>query len=131
MFMLDTNIISDVIRNPDGRAAEALLQAGQDAVCTSIVAACELRYGSQKKGSARLAGKVEEFLSEIEVLPLDRPVDETYALLRCALEAAGTPIGHNDLLIAAHAAMVGATLVTDNGGEFHRIKTLPVVNWMR
>ena len=131
MFMLDTNIISEVIRNPDGKAAEALLRAGQDAVCTSIVVACELRYGSRKKGSARLAGKVEDFLSEIEVLPLDRPVDEAYARLRCALEAAGTPIGHNDLLIAAHAAMVGATLVTDQGAEFQRIETLPVVNWMR
>ncbi|TJW27208.1 MAG: type II toxin-antitoxin system VapC family toxin, partial [Mesorhizobium sp.] len=53
-FMLDTNIISDMIRNPAGRAASAILRVGEDAVCTSIVVASELRYGCVRKGSAKL-----------------------------------------------------------------------------
>lgn len=129
-FMLDTNIISDMIRNPTGKAVSATLREGEDAVCTSIVVASELRYGCVKKGSSKLLKKVEELLAEIPVLPLDAPVDVQYGALRAELEGIGQTIGHNDLFIAAHARTLGATLVTANTGEFSRIKGLKVENWL-
>jgi tRNA(fMet)-specific endonuclease VapC len=129
-FMLDTNIISDMIRNPTGKAARAMAREGDAAVCTSIVVASELRYGCARKGSAKLLNKVEELLAEIPVLPLDVSVDAEYGALRTGLEAAGQIIGHNDLFIAAHARALGTTLVTANTGEFNRIKSLKVENWL-
>jgi tRNA(fMet)-specific endonuclease VapC len=129
-FMLDTNIISDVIRNPAGRAASAILRVGDAAVCTSIVVASELRYGCARKGSAKLLKKVEELLAEIPVLPLDVPVDARYGAIRAELQRIGQTIGQNDLFIAAHAYALGTTLVTANTGEFNRIKGLKVENWL-
>ena len=129
-FMLDTNIISDMIRNPTGKAVSAMLREGEDAVCTSIVVASELRYGCVKKGSAKLLQKVEALLAEIPVLPLDVPVDVQYGALRAELEGRGQAIGNNDLLIAAHACILDTTLVTANTGEFSRIKGLKVENWL-
>ncbi|WP_217569643.1 type II toxin-antitoxin system VapC family toxin [Mesorhizobium sp. GbtcB19] len=129
-FMLDTNIISDMIRNPAGKAAGAMAREGDAAVCTSIVVASELRYGCAKKGSAKLLKKVEELLAEIPVLPLDVPVDTEYGALRAELEGRGETIGHNDLFIAAHACVSGSTLVTANTAEFTRIRKLKVENWL-
>jgi len=129
-FMLDTNIISDMIRNPAGKAANAMAREGDAAVCTSIVVASELRYGCARKGSAKLLKRVEELLAEIPVLPLDVPVDAEYGALRAELEARGQTIGHNDLFIAAHACTLGTTLVTANTGEFNRIKGLKIENWL-
>jgi tRNA(fMet)-specific endonuclease VapC len=73
---------------------------------------------------------VEAILSEIAVLPFGAPADEAYARIRTALEAAGRPIGGNDLLIAAHAFAEGATLVTANVREFRRVGGLTVENWL-
>ncbi|BAB48992.1 type II toxin-antitoxin system VapC family toxin [Mesorhizobium japonicum] len=129
-FMLDTNIISDMIRNPAGKAAGAMVREGDAAVCTSIVVASELRYGCARKGSTKLLKKVEDLLAEIPVLPLDVPVDAEYGALRAELEAVGQPIGYNDLFIAAHACVLGTTLVTANIGEFTRIRKLKVENWL-
>ena len=129
-FMLDTNIISDMIQNPAGKAANAMVREGDAAVCTSIVVASELRYGCFRKGSTKLLKKVEDLLAEIPVLPLDVPVDVEYGALRAELEAVGQPIGHNDLFIAAHACVLGTTLVTANIGEFTRIRKLKVENWL-
>lgn len=129
-FMLDTNIISDIIRNPAGKAAIAMVREGDAAVCTSIVVASELRYGCARKGSTKLLKKVEDLLAEIPVLPLDVPVDAEYGALRAELESVGQPIGHNDLFIAAHACVLGTILVTANIGEFTRIRKLKVENWL-
>lgn len=128
-YMLDTNIVSELIRNPAGLAAQRAREAG-GAVCVSVIVAAELRYGCAKKGSARLLRRVEEFLSEVPVLPFDVPADGEYGSIRAELETAGRPIGSNDLLIAAHACTLGATVVTANVGEFQRIRGLGVQNWM-
>jgi tRNA(fMet)-specific endonuclease VapC len=128
--MLDTNIISDLIRNPQGKAAKRIAKVGEDNICTSIIVAAELRYGCAKSGSQRLLGVVEELLSEIEVLPLEAPADTEYGAVRTGLEAAGTPIGGNDLLIAAHALAVEAIVVTANADEFKRVRGLKVENWL-
>ena len=128
--MLDTNIISDLIRNPQGKAAKRIAKVGENNICTSIIVAAELRYGSAKSGSKRLLKAVEDLLGEISVLPFDVPADAEYGGIRSELEAAGKPIGGNDLLIAAHAYATGATIVTANTDEFKRIRGLNVENWL-
>jgi tRNA(fMet)-specific endonuclease VapC len=128
--MLDTNIVSDLIRNPQGKVAKRIAKLGEDNVCTSIIVAAELRYGCAKSGSKRLLKAVEDLLGEINVLPFDVPADSEYGGIRAELEAAGKPIGGNDLLIAAHAYATGATIVTANSGEFKRIRGLNVENWL-
>ena len=96
-YLLDTSIISDLIRNPQGKAAKRIAKVGEDSICTSIIVAAELRYGCAKRGSPRLAKAVEDLLGEINVLPFDVPADAEYGVIRSQLEAAGTPIGGNDL----------------------------------
>jgi tRNA(fMet)-specific endonuclease VapC len=129
-FMLDTNIISDLIRNPQGRTARQIAKVGEHNICTSIIVAAELCYGCAKSGSKRLTKAVEDLLGEITVLPFDSPADSEYGGIRSELEAAGTPIGGNDLLIAAHAHATGATVVTNNTNEFRRVRDLKVENWL-
>ena len=129
-YLLDTNIISDVIRNPDGHVARHIQRVGPKAIFTSIIVASELRYGCAKKGSARLLDRVNGLLETIPVLSLDIPTDAEYGDIRAKLEVAGQPIGMNDLLIAAHAQALGLTLVTDNTNEFSRIRGLKLENWL-
>ncbi|KAB7597623.1 type II toxin-antitoxin system VapC family toxin [Verminephrobacter eiseniae] len=129
-YLLDTNIISDVIRNPNGPAAHRIEQAGPKQIFTSIIVAAELRYGCAKKGSPQLRARVEGLLETVPVLPLDIPAAAGYGGIRAALEAAGQSIGMNDLLIAAHACALGLTLVTDDTREFSRIRDLKVENWL-
>jgi tRNA(fMet)-specific endonuclease VapC len=128
--MLDTNIMSGLIRNPQGKAAKRIARVGEDNVCTSIFVAAELRYGCAKSGSKRLLKTVEDLLGEISVLAFDVPADGEYGAIRSELEAGGTPIGSNDLLIAAHACATGATIVTANASEFKHICGLKVENWL-
>ena len=127
--MLDTNIVSEIIRNPTGHAAQRA-RAAEDSVCVSVIVAAELRYGCARKGSPQLLRRVEAFLAEVPVLPFDVPADNEYGSIRAELEAAGRPIGSNDLLIAAHACALAATAVTANVGEFGRIRGLNVENWL-
>jgi tRNA(fMet)-specific endonuclease VapC len=129
-YLLDTNIISDLIRNPQGKAAKQIAKVGEDRICTSIIVAAELRYGCARSGSRRLVDAVEELLGEIDVLPFDVPADAEYGALRARLEATGRQIGGNDLLIAAHAKATGATIVTANTSEFTRVRGLKVENWL-
>ena len=129
-YMLDTSIISDLIRDPKGKAAKRIAKVGEDRICTSIIVAAELRYGCAKRNSKRLTKAVEDLLAEIDVLPFEAPADAEYGAIRAALEAAGRPIGGNDSLIAAHARAVGATVVSANADEFKRVRGLKVENWL-
>jgi tRNA(fMet)-specific endonuclease VapC len=129
-YLLDTNIIADLVRSPRGRVAERIRAVGEKEVCTSIIVAAELRYGAAKKGSPRLTAQVEAILNALEVLPFELPADATYGQLRTRLERAGQPIGANDLLIAAHALALGYALVTANDREFARIDDLTRENWL-
>jgi tRNA(fMet)-specific endonuclease VapC len=130
-YLLDTNVVSDLIRNPQGRVAEHIRRVGEAQVCTSIIVAAELRYGAMKKGSPRLTAQLEAVLGGLDVLPFEAPADAAYGLTRTRLEQAGRPIGGNDLLIAAQAIALGYTIVTDNEGEFARVDGLPRENWLR
>ena len=129
-YLLDTNIISDMLRNPAGQATKRLRAVGDENICTSIIVASELRYGCAKKGSTQLQERVDQVLAVIPVRPLEAPTDVEYGAIRAELESRGQPIGHNDLLIAAHACVLGTILVTANIGEFSRIERLPVENWL-
>jgi tRNA(fMet)-specific endonuclease VapC len=130
-YLLDTNIISDLVRNPQGRAARHVARVGDLNVCTSIVVAAELRFGAIKKDSPRLTTHIETVLDVVDILPLESPVDREYGRLRARLEREGQPIGGNDLLIAAQSIALGVTLVTDNLSEFSRIAELSCENWLR
>jgi len=130
-YLLDTNVVSDLIRNPQGRVVEHIRKVGEAQVCTSIIVAAELRYGAMKKGSPRLAAQLEAVLGALDVLPFEAPADAAYGLIRTQLEQAGRPIGNNDLLIAAQAIALGYTIVTNNEEEFARIDRLPRANWLR
>jgi tRNA(fMet)-specific endonuclease VapC len=130
-YLLDTNIVSDLIRNPQGRVAEHIREVGEAQVCTSIIVSAELRYGGARKGSTRLTHQVEAVLGSLDVLPFEAPADAAYGLIRARLEQVGRPIGGNDLLLAAQAIVLGYTLVTGNENEFARIDGLARENWLR
>ncbi|MGE0046857.1 MAG: type II toxin-antitoxin system VapC family toxin [Hyphomonadaceae bacterium] len=129
-FLLDTNIVSDLVRNPQGRTAAKIAELGEDAVATSIIVAAELRYGAAKKGSERLTSQLESILTALEIIPWEVPADAAYGAVRVALEAAGTPIGANDLLIAAQTLALDMVLVTNNEREFARVRGLKIENWL-
>ena len=130
-FLLDTNVLSQLIRDPRGPVATRLATAGDAQVFTSVVVASELRFGASKKGSTVLTDRVNQLLASIEVAPLEVGVDRIYADIRNALESTGQLIGANDLFIAAHALEQEATLVTDNVAEFQRVPGLQIENWVR
>ena len=112
LYLLDTNIISDMMRNPTGLAAQRVLNSsaqGSDAqVCTSIIVQCELLFGLRKRSSPRWLAQYQRVVAPINVLPLESAAADHYAQLRTYLEQQGTPIGPNDTYIAAHALALGA-----------------------
>jgi tRNA(fMet)-specific endonuclease VapC len=129
-YLLDTNVLSDLVRHPQGSVAARIADIGEERVLTSIVVACELRYGAAKRGSRKLTRQVDAVLGAITILPLEAGVDRHYAAIRTALEKEGTPIGANDMLIAAQARVIHAVCVTANVAEFKRVPGLTVENWL-
>ena len=129
-YMLDMNIVSDLIRNPAGKAASRLRTIGDAGLAVSIITAAELRFGATKNGSPKLLSRIEAILDTLDVLPFDVPADAEYASIRVELEASGQPIGPNDLLIAAHARSLGTTIVTAKAADFSRVRGLTVENWL-
>lgn len=130
-YLLDANVVADLVRNPQGAVVEHIRRVGEANVCTSVIAAAALRFGAEKKGSMRLTRQLEAVLGSLEILPFEVPADVVYGEIRARLEKAGRPIGGNDLLIAAHALALGLTLVTDNASEFARVEGLKRENWLR
>jgi tRNA(fMet)-specific endonuclease VapC len=118
LWLLDTNALSDIVNDGRGRIRQRIEKAGRDNVCTSIIVACELHFGAEKRGSARLTERIENILRDFDVQPLSEDADRHYASIRTNLERKGTPISANDMLIAAHALALNATLVTANTREF-------------
>ena len=128
--LLDTNILSDLIRHPQGVIAEKIRHQGENTVCTSLIVAAEIRYGCAKKGSPKLSAQAEAILNALTILPLELPVEAIYGQIRLALETQGQPIGPNALLIAAHALCLDLVLVTANAKKFSRVPKLRVENWL-
>ena len=130
-YLLDTNSIADLIRNPQGAITRRIEEVGEADVCTSVIVAAEVRYGAARKRSPRLSAQCEIVLRRLTVAPLGPPADEIYARERARLERLGRVIGGHDLLIAAHALALGCTVVTDNEREFSRVSGLAWENWLR
>jgi len=128
-FLLDTNAVSDLVRHPQGSVASRIAEIGEEKICTSIIVAAELRYGAAKRGSERLSRQLDAVLSRMVIVGFKAAMDETYAAIRTHLERSGTPIGGNDLLIAAQARCLDLTVVTANVGEFSRVPGLAVETW--
>lgn len=134
-LLLDTNIISDMMRNLQGQAAKRAIaissteSGGRRGLCTSVIVQCELAFGLARRPNPRLQVAYDAVMQTIDVLPLSKDIVSKYADLRLQLEAAGTPIGANDLLIAAHALTLEATLVSADA-EFLRIPGLQLENWL-
>jgi tRNA(fMet)-specific endonuclease VapC len=130
MFLLDTNIISDLMRRPDGVVARRLATMTTSSVVLCPVVVCEIAAGLARVQSPRLEAAWSLIRSCWEVVPMGGEVAPAYASVRRALEASGMPIGPNDLLIAAHALALEAVVVTDNVREFSRVAGLRVENWL-
>ena len=131
-YLLDTNVLSSLMPEPRGSVRVRVDAAARfDVVYTSIIVAAEIRFGAAKKRSSRLKQQVEAVLAEISLTSFAEPVDRTYGELRATLDRAGTPIGANDLWIAAQALHDESVLVTDNVREFGRVPGLKVENWLR
>ena len=129
-YLIDTNILSDLIKNADGVSARRAIElGGSRAVYTSVIVVAELRFGLAKRKAQRLEAQLELVLREIVVAPFEHPMDCVYADVRADLEGRGTPIGANDLWIAAQALHDQSVLVTDNLREFARVPGLTVENW--
>jgi tRNA(fMet)-specific endonuclease VapC len=130
-YLLDTSILSHLVREPQGMVTERIAEVGEANVFTSVIVACELRYGAAKRGSRKLARQVEAILGAMTIRPLQSDVEPVYASIRVALEKRGTPIGAHDMLIAAHARALDSICVTANVSEFKRVPALRVENWLR
>ena len=130
LYLLDTNILSHLIRQPQGPVAAHIADVGETNVVTSVIVACELRYGAAKRGSRRLTRQVEAVLGAMTIRPLESDIERVYASIRVSLEKRGTPVSAHDMLIAAHARAIDAICVTDNVSEFKRVPALQVENWL-
>ena len=130
-YLLDTDTLSGLAKDPGGSVRQRIAEVGADAICTSVVVICEIQYGVLKRGSRRLEKRMSELTNALDVLT-EFPADmaQHYAHIRCDLESRRSPIGPNDLLIAAHARAERLTLVTGNIREFARVSDLAVVNWL-
>lgn len=129
-YLLDTNIVSALEKYPDGPLLSHIMRVGFDNVAVSVIVAGELQFGIEKEQSALQRANLRTLLGEIASLPLEPAVAATYAQVRAKLERLGTPIGANDLWIAAHALSLDMTLVTANVDEFARVEGLRVENWL-
>lgn len=133
-YLLDTNIVSYFLRDASPGLSQRILDSTPEALAISIISAGELRYGLSKlpssKRATELTNRLDALLAAIPVLPLPADAAQHYGNTRAQLEAAGTPIGGNDLWIAAHALAQNLTLVTNNTREFERVVELRVENWI-
>ena len=130
LYLLDTNAVSDLAANPSGEIARSIKKVGVANVATSVIVTAEIAFGLEQKGSERLRRQMTEVLSSLDILPLDRPADDHYGVLRAAFKKQGRPIGPNDLFIAAHALALDAVLVSANIKEFSRVPGLKLENWL-
>ncbi len=121
LYLLDTNILSDLVKYPRGKIFSKIREVGEEKVCTNIIVACELKFGAEKKKSLRLKQRVNLILELLPILPLLPDMAQDYAIIRTHLERLGTPIGGNDLLIAIHALNQDLIVVTENIREFVRV----------
>lgn len=129
-YLLDTNVCVEFLRQRNANVVRRITASkpGDLRLCSVVLA--ELYYGAHKSANpATNVALLGRFLSQIVSLPIDDPVGVVAGQLRADLDRAGTPIGPNDLLIAAVGLVHGLTVVTHNLGEFSRVPRLIVESW--
>ena len=129
-YLLDTNIISDLFRNPGGKVDQALRARIGEEIGTSLIVRGEILFGLKKNNNVRGLHRFEMLLDSITVWPLEEPAEDRYAALRVDMERHGHEIGANDLWIAAQSLALDAIVVTDDRA-FQRLPGLKVENWLR
>ena len=130
MYLLDTNTCVYVIRKRPEAVFQRLSRTAGEEVALSVVTAFELEIGALRAQGRGYSEAIRRFLREFSVLPLEDSAREVYGRLRTGLERRGERIGAHDMLIAAHAIVLGATLVTNNERELKRVKGLRIENWV-
>ena len=129
-FLLDTNACIDYLTARYQKVVERIQGSSPEDLFLSVVVVAELRYGADHSARRRTNhARIDALVEEIEPLDFDLRAAATYGRVRARLEAGGTPIGPNDMLIAAHALSRGLTVITDNTTEFGRVKGLKVDSW--
>lgn len=129
-FLLDTNVCVDFLNGRYSKVAKKLLGLPPDAVGVSSIAVAELRYGAEKSARPKENhGRLDLLLKDLRTLEFGSLAGAAYGRLRAALEERGTPIGPNDMLIAAQAMAHDLVLVSADVSEFARIEELRLENW--
>jgi tRNA(fMet)-specific endonuclease VapC len=130
-YLLDTNTVSYILKGSPPRVRQHLARTPMEAVSISVITEAELRFGLARRPDAKnLRFAVDEFLLRVDILPWDSAAARHYADIRAEIEAAGTPMGNMDLMIAAQALSAGATLVTSDR-SFHHIRRLKIEDWTK
>ena len=129
-YLLDTNVCVEFLRQRNPIVVQRITAAKPSNLRLCSVVVAELYYGAHKSAnpSANVA-LLERFLSQFASLPIDDLVGIRAGQLRADLDRVGTPIGPNDLLIAAVGLVHGLTVVTHNLSEFSRVPNLAVETW--
>lgn len=129
--LLDTNICIYIARSQPATVGRRFARAAPGSMGISVITWGELCFGAAKSNDAsRAQGLLEQFARVVQVLALPAEAGRRYGDVRAALQKAGTPIGNNDLWIAAHALALGVPLVTNNLHEFERVPGLKLENWV-
>jgi tRNA(fMet)-specific endonuclease VapC len=127
--MLDTDTVSFALRG-HGRVKERILEKKPSEICISAITVGELRYGTARRRSNKLHELIDAFTANVAVMPFDERCADQFGRIAAELASRGAPIGEFDVLIAAHALVLGVTLVTDNTKHFARVRDLSVANWL-
>ena len=130
MYLLDTNTCVYVIRKRPEAVFRRLSGAAGEMTAVSVITALELEIGALRAQGRSYSEAVRLFLEQFSVLPLEDAARDAYGRLRTSLERRGEVIGAHDMLIAAHALSLDATLVTNTEKEFRRVKGLKIENWV-
>lgn len=130
LYMLDTNICSYILKEHPLSVKDHFDKIGPDALSISTIVLAELYYGAVRhpKGTA-IRKDIDDFAGRILIIPWDQAAADHYGILRSGLEKTGKPIGSMDMLIAAHARSIRATLVSNNTRHFEKVPDLLIAKW--
>ncbi len=131
MYMLDTDICSYILKERPISPLEKFSTIRTSWMTVSIITVAELLYGVTRSPNKKIdIIVIDKFLSRLKVLNWDREAASEYAKLRVLLEKNGKISGNMDMMIAAHALSVNATLVSNNLRHFASVPKLKTENWV-
>ena len=131
MYLLDTNICIYIINKNPINVIEKVKTFKPNQIKLSAISVSELEYGvSKSKNREKNRNALTDFVSGFDIIPFDDEDAEVYGLIRADLEKRGQLIGPYDMQIAAQAIAKDLVLVTNNTGEFERVKGIKLENWI-